>query len=379
MRVLVSGATGFIGRSITSHLLLGGHTVRAMSRSAKKAKDTLASRPGVQMALEEGRLTFVAADVTEPASLGAAVGDVDVVIQCAQFPGAPVEDAKRGLTYEKVDRDGTLNLLSAVAAEYGARTAGPGMTRFPEGAPRFLYQSGVTVSADAVEYWDRAKWQAEEAICGSGLEWAIVRSSWVFGPGDVALNRIIGYSDVLPFVPIFGNGKELLTPLYVEDVGRLFTRLVGDPEASRDATLPLGGPNRHDHERLPAPSARRDGTAPADPAHTQTRRQDPGHSAPVPAGTTPVPRGRGLLVPRRGRRPVGPQGAIPRFRAHTYPRGFGDLPGVAIWFVTMGMCRVRTGRRGALSAPRLAGMATARAPRPDLDPVVAQKQVGLAS
>lgn len=242
MRVLVSGATGFIGRSITSHLLVGGHTVRAMSRSAKKAKDTLASRPGVQTALDEGRLTFVAADVTEPASLGAAVGDVDVVIQCAQFPGAPVEDARRGLTYAKVDRDGTLNLLRAVTAEYGARTAGPGMTRFPEGAPRFLYQSGVTVSANPTTYWDRAKWQAEEAIRGSGLEWAIVRSSWVFGPGDVALNRIIGYSDILPFVPIFGNGEELLTPLYVEDVGRLFTRLVDDPEASRDATLPLGGP-----------------------------------------------------------------------------------------------------------------------------------------
>jgi len=243
MRVLLSGATGFIGTSITSYLLLGGHTVRALSRSVKKAEDTLANRPGVQAALREGRLTFVAADVTDPASLGAAVGDLDVVIQCAQFPGAPVEDARRGLTYMKVDRDGTLNLLTAVAAEYGARTAGPGMNRFPEGAPRFLYQSGVTVSATSSRYWDRAKWQAEEAIRGSGLEWAIVRSSWAFGPGDVALNRIIGYSDVLPFVPIFGNGEERLTPVYVEDVGRLFARLADDPEASRDATLPLGGPD----------------------------------------------------------------------------------------------------------------------------------------
>ncbi len=242
-RVLVSGATGFVGKSITSHLLLGGHTVRAMSRSAERAADRLANLPGVRAALDEDRLTFVSADVTEPSSLRAVVGDLDVVIQCAQFRGAPVEDPGHGLTYAKVDRDGTMNLLAAVAAEYGARTAGPGMTRFPEGAPRFVYQSGVTVSATSTLYSDRAKWQAEESIRGSGLDWTIVRCDWAFGPDDDALNRIIGYSDYLPFVPIFGDGEQKLTPVYVEDVGRLYVLLVEDAEASRDATLPLGGPD----------------------------------------------------------------------------------------------------------------------------------------
>ncbi|HZK48067.1 MAG TPA: NAD(P)H-binding protein [Thermoleophilia bacterium] len=243
MRVSISGATGFMGRSITTHLLLQGHAVRAVSRSAKKAQGTLASLPGASAALGEGRLTFVTANVTDPATLGPAIADSDVVIQCAQFPGAPVEDARHGLTYMKVDRDGTLNLLAAIAAHYGARTAGPGLTRFPDGAPRFFYLSGVTVSASAPEAWNRAKWQAEEATRGSGLDWTIVRSSWAFGPGDVALNRIIGYSGVLPFVPVFGSGEERLTPVFVDDVGRLFALLTEDPLASRDATIPLGGPD----------------------------------------------------------------------------------------------------------------------------------------
>ena len=243
MRVAVSGATGFMGRSITDHLLLAGHEVRALTRTADKARTTLARLPGAGPALAEGRLTFAVADVTRPESLGPALADVDAVVQCAQFPGAPVENARRGLTYMKVDRDGTLNLLSAIASHYGARTAGPGLTRFPDGAPRFLYLSGVTVSPEATETWNRAKWQAEEAIRGSGLDWTIVRSSWTFGPGDAALNRIIGYSDVLPFVPIFGGGNERLTPVFVDDVGRLFAHLLAEPEASRDITLPLGGPD----------------------------------------------------------------------------------------------------------------------------------------
>ena len=72
-------------------------------------------------ALEDGRLTFVEADVTEPDSPGPPVQGVDAIVQAAQFAGAPVEDPARGLTYMNVDRNGTVNLLAAVAAVYGRR------------------------------------------------------------------------------------------------------------------------------------------------------------------------------------------------------------------------------------------------------------------
>lgn len=241
--ILVSGATGFVGGAITRHLLDAGLAVRAMSRSVQRARTALASTDEGRRALDEGRLTFVAADVTQPATLPEAVRGVDAVIQAAQFPNAPIENPARGQTYMQVDRDGTLNLLSAVAQVYQARTAGPGMTRFPEGAPRFLYVSGVSVTPEAKPYWDRAKWQAEEAVRGSGLDWTIVRNSPTFGPQDVSFNRIIGFSDYLPFVPIFGDGEERITPVFVEDVGRLFACLIQDPPAARDLTLPFGGPD----------------------------------------------------------------------------------------------------------------------------------------
>lgn len=240
--ILVSGATGFMGRTITRHLLRAGHEVRAMGRNADRVRAVLVRYEEGRRALEEKRLTFIGADVTRPATLPEAVRGVQAIVQCAQFPGAPNENPKEGLTYMKVDRDGTMNLLAAVAEVYQARTAGPGLTRFPDGAPRFLYLSGVTVSPEATETWNRAKWQAEEAIRGSGLEWNIVRASWTYGPEDTSLNRILGYSDVLPFVPLFGDGEAAITPLFVEDVGRLFVRLVEEPAAAADATIPLGGP-----------------------------------------------------------------------------------------------------------------------------------------
>ena len=232
-----------MGSAITRHLLKAGHHVRAMSRSAEHGREVFRRWPEGRAALEEERLTFISADVTSPDTLPPAVTGVDAVIQAAQFRGAPIEDPAKGNTYMNVDRNGTLNLLAAVGQVYGAPTAGPDMVRFPDGSPRFMYVSGVSVVPDSPWFWVEAKWQAEEAIRGSGLEYSIVRASWAFGPDDHSLNRLLGYSEILPFVPVFGRGREKITPLYVEDLGRLFARIVAEPDAARNATLPLGGPD----------------------------------------------------------------------------------------------------------------------------------------
>jgi nucleoside-diphosphate-sugar epimerase len=241
--ILLSGATGFVGATITRHLLDSGHAVRAMSRSTARAMKGFAAHESGRRALAEGRLTFIQGDVTKPDTLLPAVRCVDAVIQAAQFAGAPVEDPSQGLTYVDVDRNGTVNLLGAIAQVYGEPTAGAAMTRFPDGAPRFLYMSGIAASPDSPHTWNLAKWQAEEAIRGSGLDWTIVRGCWMYGPGDAALNRILGYSDRLPFVPIFGPGNDPLTPLFVEDIGRLFALIIASPEKSVDTTFGAGGPD----------------------------------------------------------------------------------------------------------------------------------------
>jgi uncharacterized protein YbjT (DUF2867 family) len=242
VRILISGATGFVGGAITRHLLDAGHEVRAMSRSTGDAMTVFAGHEAGRRGLADGRLTFVQADVTKPGTLPAAVAGVDVVIQTAQFAGAPVEDPKRGLTYMNVDRSGTMNLLEAMAGVYG-RPPADGSPDGAAGLPRFLYQSGISTSASSPHTWDQAKWQAEEAVNKSGAEWTIVRCCWAFGRNDTALNRIIGYSDYLPFVPVFGNGREPLTPVFGEDVGRLYALLVDNPERARNTTYGLGGPD----------------------------------------------------------------------------------------------------------------------------------------
>ena len=216
MKVVVAGGTGFLGRAITSELLAAGHEVAVMSRFAQGA------------ATPDARPSRVQGDVTRPETLSSALQGADVVVDAVQFPGSPMENPKKGFTFERIDLEGTRNLVEA------ARSAGVGL---------FIGLSGVGAAKDAPYHWLRYKWDEEQAIRESGVPFTIFRPSWVYGPGDVSLNRFLGFAQVLPFVPVIGNGKTVLNPLFVDDLGRHVAAAVENTSA-RGRLFEIGGPDR---------------------------------------------------------------------------------------------------------------------------------------
>ncbi|HET9477137.1 MAG TPA: complex I NDUFA9 subunit family protein [Dehalococcoidia bacterium] len=215
--ILVAGGTGFVGGGIVRELARRGKPVAALTRDPAKHSDRF---PGLGVELRRG-------DVTDPASLAAALAGVDTVVASHQFPNSPIEDPKKGYTFEKVDAEGTENLARA------AKDAG---------VSRFVYLSGAGAAPDAERHWFRAKWRAESAVRDSGITFTIIRPSWVFGPEDVALNRFLGMSRLLPFVPLIGNaGRQRLQPVFVDDVARAVAESLDNP-AAENRTFEIGGP-----------------------------------------------------------------------------------------------------------------------------------------
>ena len=217
MKILVAGGTGFLGRHIARALLDGGHEVVILSRTPDKIGS-------IEVLSGAGS---VRGDVTELSSLRGVVDGVEAVVMAVQFPNFPVEQPRRGLSFDLYDRRGTENLLAA---------AGDG------GVERFLYVSGVNVHPDSDKSWYRAKGRAEESIKASGMRYAILRPSWAYGPEDKALNRMAKIARVSPIVPRLGARAQKIQPVYVEDIA-LAARRIFEREEAWMRTFEIGGPD----------------------------------------------------------------------------------------------------------------------------------------
>ena len=212
---LVSGGTGFVGSAIVKELRRRGEQVAVLTRDAAHVRQRLGD--GVEA--RQG-------DVSRPETLAGAFQGIDVVVNAVQFPNSPIENKRRGWTFEEVDFKGTRNQVDA-AKQAGVR--------------RFVYVSGAGAAPGAAKHWFRFKWEAEQYIANSGLEWCIVRPTWVYGPQDHSLNRLLGFGRFLPFIPSFGDGLQAMQPVFIDDVGRVLADAAMLPEAANQL-FELGGP-----------------------------------------------------------------------------------------------------------------------------------------
>jgi len=215
--ILVAGGTGFVGGGIVRELARRGKQLAVLTRDAKRSADRF---PGLVVEYREG-------DVRDPSSLAAAISGVDAVIGCQQFPNSPIENPGKGHTFEDVDARGTENLVIAAKAA---------------GVKQYVYLSAVGAAPEGY-HWFRAKWRAEQAVRNSGLTYAILRPSWVYGPADRSLNRFLAMSRFQPFVPLIGAvGKQMMQPVFIDDVGRATAECLDNPAAAGQ-TFELGGPD----------------------------------------------------------------------------------------------------------------------------------------
>ncbi|MEA2447980.1 MAG: hypothetical protein QOK47_1617 [Actinomycetota bacterium] len=193
MKIVVAGGSGFLGRHISRALLDAGHEVTVLGRSPEK----VARIPALHGA------NATKGDITESTSLIDRLKGADAVVQVAQFPNHPIEVPRKGLTYDRYDRQGTENLLAEAKRSNVAR---------------FFYISGAGADPNSDRTWYRAKGRAEAAIKASGLGYAILRPSWAYGPEDKALNKFALMARISPAVFVPGTRPQRVQPVHVDDI-----------------------------------------------------------------------------------------------------------------------------------------------------------------
>ena len=209
MKVLLTGATGFVGGHLLRRLISDGHTVRALVREGG-AK--LSSPPGVET---------VAGDVVENIGLDQGMKGCDAVIHLV---GIIAET--RGATFERVHHLGTRNVVEA------AKRSGIG---------RFIQMSALGARADGVAEYQVSKWKGEEAVRQSGIPFCILRPSLIFGPGDGFVTQMLDVMRKAVLVrPVPGNGRPKFRPILIDDVAGCFSKALTTPAATGN-TIDLGG------------------------------------------------------------------------------------------------------------------------------------------
>jgi uncharacterized protein YbjT (DUF2867 family) len=205
VNVLIAGGTGFIGTRVVDELLAkGGHRILVMTRDPARTRP----KDGVE---------YVQGDVTDPASLESATRGVDVVVHTVQFPNHPVENPRKGWTYERIDAAGTEAMVAAAVKN---------------GVKRFVYLSGAGARPGRPEPWFQAKERAENAVTASGMEYVILRPSWIYGPDDRSMNKFAAFVKYLPVVPVIGSGQEKVQAVSVFDVAKITAAAIDEPAAT---------------------------------------------------------------------------------------------------------------------------------------------------
>jgi uncharacterized protein YbjT (DUF2867 family) len=215
MHLLITGATGFVGRETLRQARAAGHTLRVLARRPA----SMAAR-AIQT---EFKAELRAGDVLDAASLAGAAEGCGAVIHLV---GIISEIGRQ--TFEHVHVRATEQVLAA------ARSAG---------VRRFVQMSALGTRAGAASRYHQTKWAAEQAVRASGLDWTILRPSLIFGPEDHFVNLFARMSRWSPVLPVMGPGTAQLQPVAVEDVAACFVRAIGKPEAA-GSTLEVCGPER---------------------------------------------------------------------------------------------------------------------------------------
>ena len=167
-------------------------------------------------------------DVTVPETLAGAAEECDVVVHLA---GCRTHPDATGL--ERVNVAGTRNVLVAAAEADVAR---------------FVYVSALGASPVAGEFF-RTRFQAEDAVMSSGLDYVILRPSVVYGPNDHFVSGIVRLLRSLPAFPMLGDGTFRLQPLAVEDMVDALTQSVERPDVE-GGLYELAGPDRLSFTRI---------------------------------------------------------------------------------------------------------------------------------
>ncbi len=206
MKILVTGATGFVGSNIVAVLLKQGYQVKALVRKTSEVER-----------LKQKKVVLVYGDLLVPKTLEAATKNIEVIIHAAGIEG------RFGITLNQLRQihvKGTKNLLQAAKRNRVKR-----LIHISSIAAMGLNQTADEETRPKPKTsYEQAKYEAEKVVklfCKrEKIKYTIIRPGSVYGPGEMKQKANLFQLIQKQKFFIIGNGKNLMNFVYTENLNQ---------------------------------------------------------------------------------------------------------------------------------------------------------------
>lgn len=211
MKIAVTGGTGFVGRHVVRLLADEGHNVVVIARGVDP-----------DPAPSAHNITWVRGSVTDRKLVDSTLAGCDAV---AHLAGINLE--RPGQSFDAVHVRGTENIVAAARAN---------------GVPKVVLLSFLRARPGTSSPYHESKWQAEEIVRSSGLDFTIFKSGVIYGRGDHMLDHLSKVLHTLPIFPLVGFTDRGVRPVAVADAAwAIAAGLIGN--RLKGQTVALIGPD----------------------------------------------------------------------------------------------------------------------------------------
>lgn len=210
MRILLTGASGFLGSSIAATLLARGHSVVGCVRNPDRARRCL---PGIDL------LKADFATDHDVAQWRPRLQGIDAVINAVG-----IIRETRGQTFAALHERAPIALFTAC---------------HETGVQRVIQISALGADKNAQSQYHLSKKAADDFLRTLDLDWTIVQPSLVFGAGGGSA-QLFTRMAAAPVIVTLGHGEQRVQPVHLDDLRELVASLVVAPDESRQTVAAVG-------------------------------------------------------------------------------------------------------------------------------------------
>ncbi|GAB3785455.1 hypothetical protein GCM10028818_47090 [Spirosoma horti] len=202
-RILVIGASGFVGSYLVRQLVADGYTVRCLARNPDKVKD-----------LADCGCELVKGDINDFASIQQAFDSMDAVYVSIHTL-APQHADTANQDFMDIEMKGLQHIVQACRLHQ---------------VHRLIYVTSLGISANSKDAWTRGRWKTQDYLLSSGLDVTVIQPGMIVGIGGQGFNLVLANARKrLAFV--VGNGRTKLRCIAIDDLVYNLIGVLTEPKA----------------------------------------------------------------------------------------------------------------------------------------------------